>query len=490
MTNTILGKAGQIFAMESLNDTIWEYDRSPVVQNGGLHNWIRNGKQDLTPDVLRDLYRKSSIHNSAINVKSNITAGGEIDFLPLESYYKINQDGDYELIEKNLTDSEKEAIVKQAKLFAKNAGSHTYINKAANQLHTYGGYYSFRNYAFNFRAELRLKSLYCESFRKCRISSKRTFVKDAFQPNMIYVSNDFQRASPSTARVYENSDSRQTNLFYMPFDDGTAIENGVNGMYGKLIGNFTEYRDYYPTADYETLDALNYIDLDYRLSEFDLNSVKNDFSLDFIVVRNRQPLEDDKKEAELKAKEKAFVKNKFKGEGGKRHMMAWIKPNTLDNGKVETYPPFEFIEVPKDFSPKRYNILREERLVKILNAHQIVTGEIIGLPSLSRTGFSSQAEFLMQAQEQLYFNVNKPAQDLICNDIQQLMIANGIPVKPVLRKNIANFRILTEQILKWAYGKNEARLKFGDAEMSEEVAKEVMNRIDNVQRSNMSASKE
>lgn len=118
--------------------------------------------------------------------------------------------------------------------------------------------------------------------------------------------------------------------------------------------------------------------------------------------------------------------------------------------------------------------------MKILNAHCIVTGEIIGLPRLSQTGFSSQAEFLITAQEHLYWSVIKPMQKIILDDIQEILIDAGIPVKPVIKKSAANYRQLTEKMLQWAWGKDEIREMFGFAKMSEEVAQEVM-RITTIQ---------
>lgn len=484
--NSIGNIQGDVYAIEPLKDggLLAEYDVRTSHFNTNLHSWIKHGEYDTTPNILRNLYRKSSMHKSAINVKTNITAGGEFDYIPLEQYYEKNEFGEFEYKEQKLSDAEKKALIIQAKLFAKNLGLNSFFKKAASQIHLYGGYYSFRDYGLNRHADFSLKSLYIPSFLTCRIGSRRTFIDGEFKSNRHYVSNDFTRVNPDRAKPYRvSTDIERTqkidryNLYYIGIDDGSVIPNEVPGLYSKLVGIENDYRNYYHTPDYESLDTLNYIDVDYMLSQHDLNEIKNGFALNTILVRYRSKKPTKAAEKLERKKEKEFIKKNFKGADGERTMITWVEPHMDDSGKVQTPETWKVIEIPHNNTPERYNILREERLVKILNAHQIVTGEIIGLPRLNKLGFSSQSEFLIHAQEQMYFNVNKPIQELICKDIDELLIASGIPVKIRPKKHLANFKVLTDKLLMWAYGKDEVRTKFGDEQMSEEVASEVMSRI-------------
>lgn len=212
-------------------------------------------------------------------------------------------------------------------------------------------------------------------------------------------------------------------------------------------------------------------------------STHEGFSVDHIVVRIRKQLPDTGEEKKKREEEYNMFKGNLNGANGKRSMMTWIEPNILEDGKVETPESWKVIEIPHQNNPERRNILREERLLKILNGHSIVSGEIVGLPRLQgSTGFSSQAEYLIHAQEQLFWNSIKPYQDIILQDLQERLIMEKIYVKPVIKRSAANFKTLTDKLLMWAYGKDEIRQKNGDGVMSEEtkqeLAKVVVDNID------------
>ena len=494
------GITGEIYAAEPLNGQapakngfIAEYSKGVEVYNVDETNrdaWLANGHNDSMPYLHRLIYQRSSIHNSAINIKANLIAGGGLEYTPLQSYYKKNEEGFFELVEESLSETAGEGLIKQAKLFEKNVLLDSYRKKSSSQMALYGGYYGFRTYMLDRMAKTMLRRLYIEPYINMRLGAKRSFVENEFKSQNHYISDDWTSATPYGVHKYSDLQRGQKKLFRVgnvyriPSDDGLVYQRNGKGTFSKFIGRITDYRSFYATPDYESLDALTYMDIDYMMSQRDFKDLESGFSLEYIVVRYRAKKATDSEEKEQRKKDVKFFKDNYRGFNGDRTLMLWANPVQDETGKVQTPKLIDVIPIPNTNTPERYNVLREERLMKILNAHCIVSGEIIGLPRLNATGFSSQSEYLITAQEQLYWSSIKPAQDIILEDIQQILLDAGIPVKPTIIKSTANFRALTEKLLMWAWGKNEVREMHGSQEMTEEVAEEVMNRVTVVENEN------
>lgn len=484
--------SGVIYASEPLNGQaparrsfLRDYSKGVDVWNvdeNASDAWMANGHNDTIPYLHRLIYQRSAMHQGAVNIKADLVAGGGLDFEPLEEYYRKNEDGFYDLVEEALSDSAKQDVVKQAKLFAKNTGMGSYLKYASKETTLYGGYYGFRTYMLDSKAETLLRRLYIEPYINMRMGSKRTFVEDGFVSDNHYVSDNWREASPYQVDAYSdlvagNVRKRlEGNVYRIPVDKGDVYQTKVPGIYSKFNGRISPYRFFYATPDYESLDALCYMDIDYMLSQRDFKDLNTGFSLDYVVVRYRSKKATGAEEQAQRKKDVEFFKKKFTGFDGDKTLMVWAEPTVDDTGKVQSPKMLDVIPIPNNNTAERYNVLREERLMKILNAHCIVTGEIVGLPRLSSTGFSSQAEFLITAQEHLYWSVIDPLQQIIVKDIQEIFIDAGIPVKPVIKKSLANYRALSDQMIQWAFGVDEFREMIGHARMSEEVAREVMER--------------
>ena len=152
------GINGTIYAAEPLAPSKWEnvlneYQKGVEVWTlDGRKSWLVNGHNDTIPYLHRLLYRRSSIHNSAVNIIGALIYGGGLDFYVLDESMVKNQDGYYEFKEMSYSDSEKENLMKQARVIAKNVGMGYYSKDAANQLPLYGGYYGIRDYALTYEA--------------------------------------------------------------------------------------------------------------------------------------------------------------------------------------------------------------------------------------------------------------------------------------------------------------------------------------------------
>ena len=177
------------------------------------HSWIRNGKDDLNPLCLLDLYRKSSLHNSAINVKTNFICGGDFEFEVRGILHEQDEFGDFKIVRKSWTQAEIDAIIEQAEMFVYNTGLTQYKAKASAQLPIFGGYYGISDYLnkkgkFTKRSDgtietTQLGRLWVEDYQKMRLSSDRKFVNGNYQSVRHYLSNDFSRCYSTRPTSYK-----------------------------------------------------------------------------------------------------------------------------------------------------------------------------------------------------------------------------------------------------------------------------------------------
>jgi hypothetical protein len=484
---------GKIFAVEPLRRGAPAKQKTAIneyalgvdvwhVDENNKDSWIANGQNDTIPNLHTLIYQRSSIHNSAINIISNLIGGSGWEVSELTEYFKKNEDGFYEEL---VNDESFEVLEKKFKLFDKNTFLSKALKKASLQMPLYGGYYRFNVFNLDQNANSFLRRVWIEDYENMRIGSRRIFQDGEFASKNHYMSDNFDAADLSRVISYNDfangkmhKRSPYESLLVRIKTDDEIRTNEKRGVFSKYIGNITPYRKFYATPHYETLDALTYMDIDYMMSRKDWKDLESGFSLEHIIVRYRFKKRTEEAEKEARKKDRDFIKKNYRGFNGERSLMIWSEPHLDDSGKVQEVAPIKIFEIPNNDKADRYNVLREERLLKILNAHNIVTGEIIGLPGLNKTGLTSQSEFLIAALEQLYFNTVKPIQNLIVEDFQQEIIDSDIPLKLGIKKSTANFKMLTEKLLMWAFAKNEVREIFGHQKMTEEVAEEVMNRIE------------
>ena len=482
------GINGNIYAAEPLihgrnsESELLQYQRGvEVFAVDGKEYWLANGNNDTIPYLHRLMYQRSSIHNSAVNIISSLIYGAGLEFYPLDEYMARDKNGQYVLFEKKYNEIEAADMVKGARVFAKNTNLQGYSRDAGMQIPIYGGYYGIRDYSMNLRAKTQLRSLRVEKYFNMRLGADREWKDNRFQSSRHFISNDWTRAVGNKplpfSQMKNDSGNIKGKIYYIPTDDGMMIQRNETGIRSYFSGRITDYRDFYATPIYESLDALSYIDIDYMLSQKDYRDLQNGFSLEHIIVRYRKRFENDDEERKEKEKEKTMFKS-YKGFDAENTMMLWVAPAVTDDGKVETPDTVKIITIPNDNNSERYNVLREERNIKILSAHNIIAPELIGMNPSPGNGLSSQSEYLITAMEQLHWSVVSPYQKYIIDDIQDMLFNSGIYVGVRFKSNAVNYQRASDEILKYAYSLDEIRAKKGDVAMSDEVAQEVVSRIE------------
>lgn len=489
--SSILGSGGRSSNINHIGEKKNLLDRYDINERPQLkftntanaRNWFVFGCDDFTPYILRRLYRDSGVHNSIVGAKTNMVMGGGLEYYIPETRINKSESGELSIDRSEMGEAQTQAAIDEAVLYEKTIALDKYFKKACTQVTLYGGYYSMRLRRVAADAvNSAMNCVYVEKYLNVRQGARRDFLCGEFMSLDFFVSDDFTSVSQANIKSYSQfvrNRFTKNCAGRVPLDNPDLPSSQKVGTTMRHVGNVTDYRDVYATADYETKKALNYFIIDYLLSEFDRNGIENGFSLDHIIIRYRKRKDSKDEEAEAKQKDIDIITNQFSGATGKRSSIMWMEPATDVQGKVQTPSGIKVVEIPHDNNSERYNSLRAERMISILNAHGIVTSEIVGVPSMRTSGFSNQSEFLISAIEHLYWNRIVPMQQLILDDINGLLEDEGLIARARIKKNLPIFAQATAEILELVYSSNEIREKFGDKPLTEEQREEIAQRTVN-----------
>ena len=485
---------GKIYASRSIGrqpverkSTIQEYQQGLTVQhyNKDFHSWIQNGDCDNVFVLLRELYKKSAKHKGAIDLKANMIYGGGLAFRNQEKYFEFDKFGIPSIVRNAMSDAEKEDELDRAELFSRFVCLDDFAKDAIHQFSIYGGY--FKNYSMflNAQGELNLRNISVESTPNCRLGSRKSHTPDGYKSDRIYMSDDWDFASPNKVIPYDQFHA--ANAGYMRGNvtclDAYRKDIETPGLYMGYTGRVTEYRPHYGTPDYESIDVLTYAEIDYLMSQGDMKDVKSGFALEYIIVRYRTRLSDAREEEEEKEKDIQHIRQ-TQGVTGSNGLMMWVEPKTDESGNLYNPEPIKVITIPNDNNSNRHKTVRDSVKEVLMNGHNIISPEIIGLKSERSSGMSNQAELLATSITNLHWRITKPAQEIILKDILHAMEINGLKCEPYFKDTVVNFKQISDKLLELAYGKDEMRAKYGDGKMSEEVAQEVMNRVQSKKNNN------
>lgn len=469
-THSLFGKSsGSGFTYNTDSTTIEK--KQPL--GASKHNWFKFGKDDNIPNYLRELARRSGIHKSILRSKSNLVKGDGFEFFIPDEQCVVDENGFYTLNEISLSDTEKERLIKEADLWAKNVLLQKLHAAASEMMCTYGAFFVEEFYALNGDVQPFLRRFLAGSPVSYRLGTRMDWVGNDFMPDRIYISDDFTNANPHKYRQYDQFKSGDRpygkgNLTYIPVFKNEMLNERSPFVAGSYIRNMTEYRDYYGTPDYESKSALNYIGVDYDLSNRDAKGAESDFTADIIIVRYRKQKEDPKAEKEAREKDLERLKGSYGHSAGQKSMVVYANPHTSDNGTVQTPEPIKIIQIPHDNSPERYDVARKARTEALLNAHGIIAPELVAMPNERGSGFSSQSEYLMAAMKLLFFNHIKPIQRMIEGYINDKLIQEGMQVQVRTKQSAFSFKEMSESLMLATMGKDRILGEFGRDAMSEE----------------------
>lgn len=168
---------------------------------------------------------------------------------------------------------------------------------------------------------------------------------------------------------------------------------------------------YYAYPDYQ--GALPYALLEEEVADYLINEVQNGFSGTKIVnFNNGVPSEEQQEIISRK------VLNKLTGSRGQKVIVAFN-----NNAESKT----DVTDIPLNDAPEHYTYLSEECTKKIMFGHNVTSPLLFGLAT--STGFSSNADELMNSSILFDNMVIRPMQEELCEAFDKILAYNGIALK-------------------------------------------------------------
>ena len=358
MDNAIL-----TFSLDKLTDPTPKFAETKA-------DWIPYGADNNYPHFLLELSNHSSKHNSLVKKKVNMTAG--------EGFVKTAANSDFIANLNGKEDCDEIAF------------------KLAYDLNIYGGYCYAVTWSNDARSIARVSYVDYSKVRMAKVVEDEESEMSRLQAKGVdfyWISSDWtqhrkEKYKPELIQGFDpNYTKEKTQLVYM-----TEYRAGVD---------FYTYPDYIP--------ALNWIHLDYEISNFHLSSVQNGFTPS-MIISHKGGIPTEEKQREYKKK----LKKQYSGsENGSQVFVTFSK-----NG--DTAP--EFIPINLNSSDERFLQLEEQIQQNIIIAHgasPIVAGVAI-------SGKLGSSDEVIESEQVFQKNVIDSKQKLIEKSFNRLLKINGI----------------------------------------------------------------
>ena len=344
-------------------------------------DWIPYGKDNNYPAFLLDLANNSSKHNSLIKKKVNMMAGEGFEKTPAVLDFLANVNGKEDANEIGF--------------------------KLANDLATYGGYALAVTWSNDGNTVARYSYVDYTRVREAKTQDLDTEVGRMQEKGVdfYYISSDWtqpkkEKHRPELIQGFDpNYKKEKTQLFYV-----------------------TEYRsgcDYYTLPDY--LPALNWIQLDYEISNFHLSSVRNGFTPS-MIISNRGGVPSEEKQKEYKKQ----LKKQYSGSDNASQVFVTFSKN------ADTSP--EFIPINLNSSDERFLQLEQEIQQNIIIAHG-ASPIVAGVAVSGKLGSSDE---VIESEQVFQKNVIDAKQKLIEKTFNKILKVNGIQ-EEIKLKGIKSF---------------------------------------------------
>lgn len=248
-----------------------------------------------------------------------------------------------------------------------------------------------------------------------------------------------------------NTQKKFAPKYVAKFDLGNRIEP-CTIMYVKPYRANTVW---YPLPDY--IGAMNDIENEYQISNYQLNSVKNGLSPSMIInFNNGQPTLPEREEIHR------TIQNTFAGSDAAGKFMLFFNKNKDSAAEI----------IPQDMGnlDKIYTVLREGIVQSICTGHRVTSTGLVGISTAGSLGTSQE---LLLASELFYNKVIGPEQLMIEEVINSILKVNGFTLKVEFRDiQPVTFQI-SEQTMVAIMTADEIRKKIGLPALTDEQKKEL-----------------
>lgn len=375
-------KKSNKFQVINLNKDI---QNTPIINDSTPNQWVAWGKKNDYPTLLLDLYAGSTVHRACCDFLATCILGDGIDWNEM----KLNGTESTP----NFNDSWE-----------------SFLYKIALDYIIFGGF-AFQIIKNN---DNKTFTYFHQPFTTIRLAK----MDDEGDIKHAYLCKDWSKPSINKPQSIE----------VINFTDDNKIAKGKSYLF--YFADYNIFDPYYPQPHYSS--ALNAIQADAKLQNYDLNAIVNNFTPSGILTLN--PVSSDE-ERELILKN---INSTFSGDENANNLIITFKKNSED--------------LPASFAPIQSNSegvnlfsdTNNRTIDRILSAHRITSKGLIGMP-LDSAGFSDQGGLLQVAYNLLEKTHIQHMRNKIFSYINNLFKMNGINTQIVIKPFSFNLDVNTAQ---------------------------------------------
>jgi hypothetical protein len=354
-----------------------EQDR-PVFTTSKNGRWIDYGKDNNYPAYLLDVFHnKSNKHKAIISKKVDMTTGNGI-VAPITTALQE---------------------------FSKNKWNNSDLEQIAIRLNydleIMNGFSLFVKWSIDGQKVVEVEWL---PFHKCRLSECEQY---------ILVSKDWSntRKNDNKPVTYKRFDARQTSEFKTQIFYHVELSNGI---------------DYYPLPYYSS--TLNWIELDFEISNFHLCGVRNGFSPSFMLnIATGIPTDED---MDLAYRQ---LERKFAGTSNANKLLV-----TYSEGK-EQEP--SLVPIQMNDSDERFILIHKEMMTEIFIGHSVTSPMLFGIREAGSLGGKSELLEALAIFQSTYINGK---QSIIEKELNKIAAFAGVTEKIVFADYEIDFTAITD----------------------------------------------
>ena len=343
---------------------------SPIFKVQNNKDYILYGEDNAYPSVLLEMMQQSSLHNSILKKKADMTAS---------KGFVIND-------------------VEQKSFVSNINGSDTLDQiayKNAYDLALYGGYCYLVTWSKDKKTIARLQYMDWSKVRKVKeldddseMQKRQEEGVDFFMISSDWAQERKEKYKPEIVQGFSTEyNDATTQLVYVP-------------MYSP------NSEDVYPLPDYQACSV--YIAIDTEIASYHLNSCKNGFLPSMMINLIGVPSDE-----EMKSFEKKMTEN-YAGSSNASKVLLTVSE---DESQVPVITP-----LMQNASDERYNSLAEQTKEQIIIGHR-ASNEVVGVAVAGKLGASNE---VIEAEAMFQHNVIDGYQSLLEKSYTRIMNLNGI----------------------------------------------------------------
>ena len=395
--------------------------QTDVIKRGS--DWVNYGTDNQFPKKLIDLLNASPLHNAIVVSKQNMILGNG-----LVTKAESNIPKEAELIEFLSAVNPLESM-------------EDILRKIIFDYEVFGGFAI--NVIWN-KPGTKISEIHHIDYSTIRAGLEN---EDGIVKEYFYSSDwkQYRKAeyAPKSIKAFNPADRNGSQLFYLSPSIGGAYRPG---------------QKYYPLPDY--IAAIDDLELDYHISNFHLNNIKNGMHPSLHISMTNGIPEREEQQVYRKQLEKHFTGSDNAGN---------ILVTFANDAESET----KVTPISNTDLDKRFTVIQNLVTTKILSAHRVTSPLLFGVSTAGKLGGSNE---LLVASELYQNQVIKPKQQIISNIINKIIKLNDLPEVQFESSQPVSFTF-SETILNQILTVDELRQKIGKAELTDEDVKRLLSNL-------------